>query len=274
MKTLSRKVYLLLFALPGVCIRLCAVDNLRLADMRSLGIGGNGVTQSVLFNPALLVGEKNKTIHLEYFNRFGIKELGTICTGFYYPGSKLSTGVDISSFGYDKYRESMFRISLGKRVGKCWQIGISIQYYILQTEVIEEQPQQLAADLGILYTPVDNLFIGMLIMNFPSVGIHSKSVDIKEFNRYSIQIGFQWNVINSLLIAGTLETNRDVTLTGNVGIEYKPFNNFSLRAGIQTVPFLPTLGVGYKFSRIGADITTVWHPVLGISSGIGLKFTF
>lgn len=97
-----------LFVLFWASINIHAVDNLRIPDIRSLGMGGNGVTQSVLFNPALVALNTDKVLHLEYFNRYGVKELGTVGIGFVYPNPLLSAGVDISSFGYDQYRETLF----------------------------------------------------------------------------------------------------------------------------------------------------------------------
>ena len=97
-----------LFVLFWASINIHAVDNLRIPDIRSLGMGGNGVTQSVLFNPALVALNTDRVLHLEYFNRYGVKELGTVGIGFVYPNPLLSAGVDISSFGYDQYRELFF----------------------------------------------------------------------------------------------------------------------------------------------------------------------
>ena len=72
-----------LFVLFWASINIHAVDNLRIPDIRSLGMGGNGVTQSVLFNPALVALYTDKVLHLEYFNRYGVKELGTVGIGLY-----------------------------------------------------------------------------------------------------------------------------------------------------------------------------------------------
>lgn len=269
----SNRLVLLFFALT-VYLHVFAVDNLRLPDLYSLGMGGNGVTQSVLYNPSLIALYDKNTIHIEYLNRYTMKELGTVCSGFYYPNSVLSVGVDISSFGYDSYRESMFRLALGKRVGKKWTIGIGIQFLLLQTVALDEQPKQLATDFGVSFSPVDKLLVGLLIMNFPSFSLESKNTEIKDFTDYSVQIGFQWEVINNLLIAATLESNKEYTLTGSGGIEYKLFTDFRIRAGIQSTPLLPTLGIGYRFSRFTTDVAAIYHPVLGISMGIGLKYTF
>ena len=257
-----------------VSVNIHAVDNLRIPDIRSLGMGGNGVTQSVLFNPALVALHTDKIVHFEYFNRYGVKELGTLGIGFVYPNPLLSVGVDISSFGYDQYRETLFRLSVGKQLNDRWRIGIGFQYKMLQTELSEEVPKQLSADIGILFVPVDKLLIGMLIMNFPSIDIHKYTTEIKCFTGYSVQIGFQWKIINSLLIVGTFESNKEHTWIGNMGIEYVPFSNFRLRAGVQTAPLLPALGIGYCLSGFTIDVATVYHPVLGASTGLGLSYSF
>lgn len=257
-----------------VSVNIHAVDNLRIPDIRSLGMGGNGVTQSVLFNPALVDLHTDKIVHFEYFNRYGVKELGTLGIGFVYPNPLLSVGVDISSFGYDQYRETLFRLSVGKQLNDRWRIGVGFQYKMLQTELSEEVPKQLSTDIGILFTPVDKLLIGMLIMNFPSIDIHKYTTEIKCFTGYSVQIGFQWKIINSLLIVGTFESNKEHTWIGNMGIEYVPFRNFRLRAGVQTAPLLPAVGIGYCLSGFTIDVATVYHPVLGASTGLGLSYSF
>lgn len=260
--------------LLGISPCLHAVNNLRLPDIRCMGMGMCGVTNSSLFNPALISRENSKSVDINYFNYYGLKELGTVNVAFSYPNDFLSAGVDISSFGYDQYRESMFRLFLGKPLGERWSIGISLQYTLLQTKLMEESPQYLSADVGILFTPVEKLLIGMLIQDFPSVEILKKNADIESIIYYSLQIGFQWEVINNLLIAGNAETNKQTVLTGCIGMEYQLLTHFYVRTGIKTTPLLPTLGIGYRLSGFIVDVAALYHPVLGISTGIGLKYCF
>lgn len=253
---------------------LYAVNNLRLPDMRSIGMGGCATTQSFLFNPALIGQVSSKSIDINYFNRYGLKELGTVGLLFSYPNAVLPFGVNISSFGYDQYRESMFRLFFGRSLNEKWSIGISIQYSIIQTELMEEHSQHLSTDVGISYSPVEKLLIGMLIMDFPSITIKKENTETEYFTGYSLQIGFQWEVINNLLIIGNLETNKYTTLTGSAGLEYQLYKHFYVRAGMKVTPLLPTIGVGYCFWGFTVDVATVYHPVLGISTGIGLKYSF
>ena len=268
-----RKLFLsLLFT--SFFIPVHGVDNLRSPDIRSLGMGGNVVTQSVLFNPALINHRDSKSIHLEYFNRFKLKEASTISGSFYYPNSWLSAGVDISVFGYDKYREMMVRLISGKRLSEQWSLGIGVQYSFLQAELLESTRSRLSTDLGITFTPIDKLLIGMLIMNLPSVYMGDKMIDIEYFKSYLIQIGFQWEFINNMLIAGSAGTTDTETVVGNLGIEYTAFDSFRIRAGVQTASFLPSLGVGYSFSMFTIDAAVVYHSVLGMSTGVGLSISF
>ena len=251
-----------------------ASDNFRLLDIRALGIGGNGVTQSVLFNPALLVQQTYKHVSVNYFNKYEVKELGTIGLNFIYPNSFLPVGFHISSFGYDEYRTTLFRMSIAKSLHEKWKIGLGFQCALLQTKIWEETPKQLSIDMGALFIPVENLLIGMLIMNVPSFSIHKRYTDFKSIMCYSVQIGFQWKVINNLLIIGTLESEKTHVLVGNIGMEYRLFDDFYIRTGIQTAPFLPSLGIGYSLSAFTLDIATQLHPFLGMSMGIGLKYSF
>lgn len=260
--------------LLGVFPCLHAVENLRLPDIRCIGMGGCGATQSLLFNPSLVCLDHVKSVDINYFNKYGLKELGTVSLAVSIPNELLSTGVNISSFGYDRYRESMFRFFVGKSLTDKWSAGISIQYSMLQTEMLEERPQYLSVDVGVVYSPVEKLLVTLLIMDLPSVAIKKEITDIETIIGYSLQVGFQWEVINNLLIAGTAETNKQTTLTGSVGIEYQLLDHFKVRAGIKATPLLPSLGVGYRFGGFTVDVATVYHPILGMSTGVGLKYSF
>ena len=249
-------------------------DNLRVPDVRSIGMGGNVGTRSASFNPALLALEEEKSIRLNYFNKYLLKELGTLSGSFYYPNPFLSLGFDISAFGYEAYREMMFRFSMGKRLGNRWALGVGFHYSFLQTEVLESTKARLSVDLGLTYSPFDKLLIGVFMINMPSISLGDKTIDIEDFSYYLTQISFQWEIINNLLIVGSAGTDSERIWIGNIGLEYTLFDTFFLRAGMRTDSLSPSLGVGYLFSVFAIDAATIYHPVLGMSVGVGLSFTF
>lgn len=253
---------------------LYAVNNLRLVDTRSMGMGENGVTQSTLFNPALLVFVDKRSVSVDYYNRYHVKELGNLTGGVYYPNPLLSTAFQVSTFGYDGYRQTMFRFPLAKQLHEKWSLGISFQYKMLQTELIDEDVSSLAVDIGATYTPVHNLLIGVLITDYPSVLFKNKNLDIESFTSYFLQLGFQWKVINRVLIVGSVEVNSDTSVISYGGIEYIPYDSFAIRMGIRGEVLQPTFGVSYTYQRFTIDASAVYHSVLGFSNGVGIQYSF
>ena len=194
-----KKYWLSLFLC--VTISALAIENLRLPDVRALSMGGNGVTLSSVYNPALLEYSSEKVVRLEYFNRYALKELGTITGSFQLPNRYLSTAFQLTSFGYEQYRQNMVRIELAKRLNSHWCVGVSFQYAWIQSELYEKMPARLSTDIGIVYSPMDKLLIGIMARDLPSVSISQKQLEVKELKSFEIQTGLTYEVIDRLLIS-------------------------------------------------------------------------
>lgn len=251
-----------------------AEENLRLPGTRALALGGNSVTLSSLSNPALVHLSVDKVFHLEYFNRYAMKELGSINGSFQYPNAYLSTGIHLATFGYDKYRQNMVRVFMGKQLNTQLTIGVSFQYTWIQSELYEKTPARLSTDIGIVYIPFDKLLIGCVARDLPSVCTSAKDLNLKELRTYSVQIGFNWEVLNNLLITSFAGVDESHRIQGGFGIEYEVWNCFQLRAGLQADPFLPGLGTGFSLYGWQLDAVALWHPLLGVNSGVGLSYSF
>ena len=251
-----------------------AIDNLRIPDLRTLSLGGSGVTETPLYNPAILAVMKQSRVYANYYNRYSVSELASVSGGFYYQNDILPTGLEITSFGYDEYRESLFRLSMGKQIAKQWTIGIAIQYAMLQSELFEETSGRVSSDIGLTFRPVDNVLTGLSILHMPSVKVGDKNVENEHIGPYSIQFGFNWEVINSVLITGSVNNCKENTIAGTYGMEYMPLDDFTIRAGITSSPLRPSLGVGYRIAGIDLDAGMIYHSVLGVSIGLGLSFSF
>jgi hypothetical protein len=251
-----------------------ATDNLRLPDTRSMATGGNGVTQTSLFNPSLVALQDSRQVRFDYYNRYNLKELGTLTGSFSYPNPILPVAVHLASFGYDAYRETMLRLSVGKQLNKHWMLGMAVHYTALQTELFDERPACLCTDIGVLFSPTGELRIGMSVINAPSVSVGDKSTGMESIAGYAVQAGFQWEIMEKLLLLASVETNRLCPLAGSMGVAYTVFDNFHFRSGIRTAPLSPSLGVGYDFLFFSLDTVAVWHPLLGVSTGAGFSFRF
>ncbi|GAB6395434.1 MAG: hypothetical protein MdMp024_1746 [Bacteroidales bacterium] len=255
-------------------VQAYAVNLLRTGDARSVGMGGNEAVTTALFNPSLIALSEKRSAGINFFSRYALKELATAGGNIYLPNDVLPTGFHFSSFGYDAYRECLFRFLSGKRLNRRWTLGVSVQYAFLQTELFEEQPAQLAADIGLTYTPFDNLLISLLVINFPSATFGHENLDKPDFSAYLVQAGFQWQAIERVFISSALERTEAGATGLSLGMEYRPYDAFAIRAGVRGTPLLPAMGFGFSFSSITVDAAVVYHPLLGISTGAGLSFSF
>ncbi|MDR2385021.1 MAG: hypothetical protein LBD80_05085 [Tannerella sp.] len=270
-----KKLILIAAGLLQIAPNVAAKDNLRISDLRALGMGGGGVMETPLFNPSLLALQNKNKLFVNYYNRYSLRELATVSGGFYFQNNIFPVGLDITSFGYDEYRESMFRLSFGKLLSDKLSLGIAIQYTLLQSELFQESTGRVSADIGLTYQLVDNLSLGLSVLHLPSVHIGDANIDNRHIAPYSIQLGFNCSVSSDMLITGSAEHNEEDKITGTFGVEYTIFEDFSIRAGINTAPFSPSLGVGYKILySVQADVGILYHSVLGTSMGIGIGYFF
>ncbi|OAV72513.1 hypothetical protein Barb6_01057 [Bacteroidales bacterium Barb6] len=260
--------------LLSIHFNVFATDNLRLPDTRAMAAGGNGVIESSLFNPALVAFSARRSAGFHYFNKYNIKELGTLTGSFQYPNSILPAAVGIASFGYDAYRESMLHLSAAKRLNGRWVAGVAVHYTVLQTELYEESSTRLGADAGVLYAPADEWLIGLSVLNAPSVSVGDRPAYTGSMADYAVQAGIRWAIMENLLLTGSLCSGGEQPLRGGMGMEYTVFDQFRLRSGIHTSPLCPSFGAGLEAGSFGLDVAAVYHPVLGISTGVGLSFYF
>jgi len=256
------------------CLPVSAIDNLRIPDLRTLSIGGGGVIETPLYNPALLAVLTQHRLYANYYNRYSVSELATVSGGFYFINAILPVGLEITSFGYDEYRESLFRFSMGKQIAEKWTIGVAGQYMLLQSLLFEENSGRVSTDVGITFKPVENVLTGLSILHLPSAKVGDKNVENKHITPYSIQAGFNWKIINTVLITGSAEHSEEDLVSGSFGMEYMPFDNFRIRAGLRSSPLKPSFGIGYQLVDIHLDAGMLYHPVLGVSLGFGLSFNF
>ncbi|PIV58169.1 MAG: hypothetical protein COS14_11010, partial [Bacteroidetes bacterium CG02_land_8_20_14_3_00_31_25] len=242
---------------------------------RQAGMGSSGVAfpdlWSVTHNPAGLTLLTKPTFGLFYENRFALKELGLKAGAFAYPTSSGVFAIDLMQFGYSKYNESRVGLAFAKSIGKRFSLGIKFDY--LNTYFAEEYGNKgtAIAEIGFLAQPANHFYIGGHVYNL------SRS-KIAEYNdeRVPTIITFGIAYEFSEKVLSTIEVEKDIEYKPiyKVGVEYKFMENLFIRAGVTSNPNQMSLGIGYAFKRIKADISFSSHQILGISPHIGFSYEF
>ncbi len=242
---------------------------------RQAGMGSSGVAfpdlWSVTHNQAGLALLAKPTFGLFYENKFSIKELGLKAGAFAYPTSSGVFAIDLMQFGYSKYNESRVGLAFAKSLGKYFSMGIKLNY--INTFFAEEYGNKgtAIAEIGFLAQPAKHLYIGGHVYNIS----RSKIANYND-ERVPTIITFGMSYEFSEKVLCTIEAEKDIEYKPiyKVGMEYKFIENLFIRAGVTTNPNQMSLGIGYVFKRLKADISFSSHQVLGISPHFGISYDF
>lgn len=240
---------------------------------RQAGMGTSGVAfsdlWSVTHNQAGLALLTKPSFGLFYENKFALKELGLKAGAFAYPTSSGVFAIDLMQFGYSKYNESRVGLAFAKSLGKRFSIGVKFNY--LNTFYAEEYGNKgtFIAELGLLAQPIKHLYIGGHIYNLSRSKIAAYN---DERIPTTITFGIAYEFSEKVLCTVEAEKELQYNPIYKVGMEYRFLENLYIRAGVTSNPNQMSLGIGYVFKRIKADISFSSHQVLGISPHIGFSF--
>lgn len=258
----------------GIFDARAGIDNFPLGA-RSAGLGGASVSLGDVWsasnNQAGLAFVKNFTAGAYYENRFFISQLSLKGGAVALPVKAGTFGLVISNFGYSLYNESKYGLSFAKSFGDVLSAGVQLDY--LGTRIAEGYGSKnvVAGEFGIQAKPLKGLTVGAHIFN-PSRTTWTSDPVFPERVPTIVRFGMDYRFSEKVFVA--LETEKDIDYKNNfkAGFEYKATKEFYLRAGVSSNPNLTCLGFGLNLKGFRLDVSSSYHPVLGISTAIGLMY--
>ena len=234
-------------------------------DARALALGNSKALSRNLSNPAYLAFTKQKELGASVYNRFEMKELNTMSVHALIPNRMIDAGFLFSTYGYEDYRLIQGQVSLAKKLSSCFSIGTNVTYLNENSILEPESKNYLSADIG-LYYRINELFeTAFTTENL----LHTGNLFHSFYN-----MGILYRLLPNCTVL--LETGSDFSEYFNVktGIEYEIVGQFAVRAGFRTQPQIPSIGFAYTGMQWRTDVAFLLHPVLGISSAIGIGYFF
>ena len=234
-------------------------------DARSLALGNTKALSQNLSNPAYLSFTNQKEFGASVYNRFGMKELNTMSAYCLVPNRTIDAGFLFSTYGYEEYRLLQGKISLAKKLSSNFSIGTNVTYLNENSMLEPESKNYLSADIG-LYYRINEL----LEAAFTSENLLHTSNSFQSF----CNVGILYRLLPDCNIL--LETASDFNEYFEVkaGIEYKIAGQFVVRTGFRSQLKVPSIGFAYVGTQWKTDIAFLLHPVLGLSSAIGIAYFF
>ncbi|MDR2087384.1 MAG: hypothetical protein LBP72_09460 [Dysgonamonadaceae bacterium] len=242
-----------------------AIGELISTDARSFALGNLHALSREFLNPASLSFHTNPQASVSVLNQFEMKELNTFYLGGKYPNPYVDAGLTVSHYGYTDYRIVQVQSGFAKKILPNLAVGLNLIYFSESSFLEERDRNCLSSDIGLYYQFNPKLAFAFLAANL----LHTFPDRIENF--YG---GLSYEVVEncSFLLETHYGVNRYFNLS--LGIEYELVEKFKIRTGIQTGIKAPSFGVAFQQNLWTMDAGFSLHPVLGVSSIIGVNYHF
>jgi hypothetical protein len=242
-----------------------AIGELISTDARSFALGNMHALSRAFLNPAYLSVQTVPQVSISVLNQFEMKELNTFYICGKYPNPYIDAGLTIAHYGYADYRIVQVQSGFAKKILPELAFGLNLIYF-RESSFLEEQARNgLSSDIGLYYQLNSSLALAFLAANV----LHTFPDRIENF-----YAGLTYEALKNCFFL--VEAHYDVNQYFNLsfGLEYELMEKFSIRTGIQTGVKTPSFGVGFQQDRWTLDAGFSLHPVLGVSSIIGINYQF
>ncbi|MBK9569388.1 MAG: hypothetical protein IPO53_05330 [Chitinophagaceae bacterium] len=215
-------------------------------------------------NPASLSQLKNISFAVYGERRFLLKELNTYTAVVGIPAHSGNFGIEARYSGYSDYNETQFGIAYGRTLGTKVDIGVQFNYHGIRIKDYGNA-SAISFETGAVLHLTDKLHTGFHINN-PVGGKFGKGQQEKLASVYTIGLGYEAS--EKFFFSAEIEKEEDGLVTVNAGFQYKFIPQVWVRAGMSSATTSAWIGAGLILKSFRVDLTTRYHPVLGITPGL------
>ncbi|MEO7982551.1 MAG: hypothetical protein ABI688_00590 [Bacteroidota bacterium] len=239
------------------------------------GLGAYSINQADVFsfqaNQASLAQLKNTAIGLYGERRFLLNELNNYTAVAGLTTHSGNFGLKTNYSGFSDYNETQLGLAYGRKLGTRLDAGLQFNYNSVSIAGGYGSSSAISFELGAILHITDKLNTGLHINN-PVGGKFGKDQQEKLSSVYGFGLGYEAS--EKFFISAEIEKEEDQPVNVNAGFQYKFIPQLLVRAGMATATSSAWLGVGLTLRSFRLDITSSYHPQLGITPGIMMLFNF
>ena len=239
------------------------------------GLGAYSLNQVDVFsftaNQASLAQLKNNAAGVYGERKFLLSELNNYTAVLGFTTNSGNFGLNLNYSGFSDYNESQAGLAYGRKLSNKIDIGAQINYTAISIASGYGNASAISFELGTILHVTDKLNAGIYIKN-PVGGKFGKNQLEKLSSVYGFGIGYEAS--EKFFISAEIEKEEERPVNVIAGFQYKFIQQLLVRAGISSATSTTWLGVGVLLKSFRLDVTTNFHPLLGITPGVLLLFNF
>ena len=236
------------------------------------GLGAYSLNHADVFsftsNQASLAQLKNISAGVYGERRFLLSELNSYTAVIGLPTHSGNFGLKAGYSGFSDYNETQLGIAYGRKLGNKVDIGAQFNYHGIRISSYGNA-SAISFELGTVLHLTDKLHAGVHINN-PVGGKFGKDQQEKLSSVYTVGLGYEAS--QKFFISIEIEKEEDQPVNVNAGFQYKFIPQLLARAGMSSATSSAWIGLGLTIKSLRLDVTTSYHPQLGITPGLLLLF--
>ena len=271
---MKKWILLFLLLLSSVLSLKAQVENV---GARTNGMG-NVVTAvpdfwSVDNNVAMMPFYGKMSAGLYYDNRFLLKETSTAALGFVFPLKNKSDafGAVLKHYGSANYGKMKCGISYAKSFANVFSFGLQFDYLLDYFGDIYGKRSGFTFEIGMYGQITKNFAIGFHAYNPARLKMITYN-DITEYIPTVLRLGASYTFKQKCIVALDVVKNLDTKIQCHTGFEYKFADYLIIRGGLRFPDFSFHAGLGTAFKGLALDFASSFHPSLGYSPQLSLKY--
>jgi hypothetical protein len=269
-----RKIVLFLIS---VFVSMGANSQLANVVPTPLSIAGTSVSNtegwSSFQNPAILGYLPTTEIGIQYENRFLIHELSSKSVNIGLVSNSVTTGISFSHFGYSLYNEMLVGLGFARNFGDKLALGVQFNYYTAYFSASHTYRGAVFPQVGISYRFSPAFNVGFHTFN-PIQSQLTTEFTVKRIPSL-FSIGTEYNFSPEL--AWRIQLDKEVSSNYRLatGFEYQMLQSLTVKLGAYGSDYLtPCIGFGLKTGSFRIDLNCELHPLLGLTTMAGIKYSF
>ena len=221
-------------------------------------------------NQASLAQIKTATAGVYAERRFLLNELNNYTAAIALYTNSGNFGLKANYYGFSDYNETQLGLAYGRKLGNKVDIGAQFNYYSIRIPTYGDA-SAISFELGAVLHVTDKLHAGVHVSN-PVGGKFGEEQQEKLSSVYSMGLGY--DASEKFFISTEIEKEEDQPVNVNAGMQYKFLPQLLARVGVSTATSTAWFGLGLTIKAIRIDVTTSYHPQLGITPGLLFLFNF
>lgn len=239
-----------------------------------IGLGAYSKLHQDIFsftsNQAALAQIHNGAVGVYGERRFFLSDLNNYTAALAIPTTSGNFGLKTGYFGSAEYNETQIGLAYGRKMGENIDIGAQFNYNAIRIAGYGSS-SAVSFEIGTVLHVTEQLHIGIHVNN-PVGGKFGKDQEEKLPSVYSFGLGY--DASEKFFCSAEIVKEEDQPVNVNAGIQYKLLPQLLARVGMETATSSAWAGIGVSWKAFRIDVTTTYHPQLGVSPGLLIVFNF